>query len=552
MNFRLLIQTKIFIFILLICSVGFTEDYYCVSTTGSKTTGVSTTDIDSFGWANVDCYNSISTALGQMSGGDQMWIDDGSYNQAIYINGTVDGSSEDYTVIRARNEFSVDITASSWPVRIADSAYIELRGIHVSNTSDQAVLVGDTDGTSPSDHIKIIRCSASQGGSYTFGCGDGSTYILWEECHAWGGPHRYAFGVGSTGGQYLIWRRCIVRWDYSDTLGPQAGFAVYSQQNAYIQNCIYIDATDNRAQNVTYDGTKGFFTPNGARYTDYDGCIVLHSESGGYFIGDNSTYGSVNIRNSVSWDLIERDTSEIAYHSQHINQQGGATLNGLDINQCVFGVSDYDSDNLLEWMSTDLGLDSLKNSIIYGNDVGSGYYSVAGSLTAYDYNTYYSNTSNRDKSILGANSYAAGNANAFDPKTNGLLYLTRIEDSSTLETAGEGGVVLGATILKRMGTSGTLYGETGWDILTSEDLWPFPNEDQIKTDCASFSKEADEAYTGSPVMTGARGFATGTSIDGSSQTLTKYIWEYLGNQIPSDIYGGPVSVSTGGGSYSKH
>jgi MYXO-CTERM domain-containing protein len=36
---------------------------------------------------------------------------------------------------------------------------------------------------------------------------------------------------------------------------------------------------------------------------------------------------------------------------------------------------------------------------------------------------------------------------------------------------------------------------------------------------------------------GARGFCAGTSQDGTPQTLTKYIWEYLGNPIPAEIYG---------------
>jgi MYXO-CTERM domain-containing protein len=43
------------------------------------------------------------------------------------------------------------------------------------------------------------------------------------------------------------------------------------------------------------------------------------------------------------------------------------------------------------------------------------------------------------------------------------------------------------------------------------------------------------SYTG-PGGVGARGFATGTSRDGSPQTLTKYIWEYLGNPIPDEVY----------------
>ena len=52
------------------------------------------------------------------------------------------------------------------------------------------------------------------------------------------------------------------------------------------------------------------------------------------------------------------------------------------------------------------------------------------------------------------------------------------------------------------------------------------------------------SYTGttyngtSSTLSGARGFCA----DG--QTLSKYIWEYLGNTIPTDIYGNSSSEPT--------
>ena len=85
--------------------------------------------------------------------------------------------------------------------------------------------------------------------------------------------------------------------------------------------------------------------------------------------------------------------------------------------------------------------------------------------------------------------------------------------------------MIGPTILKKIGVSGTLYGDTGYTDTTTDNLWPWPYEERIKADMASVA------------TVGTRGFCTGTSKDGSAQTLTKYIWEYLGNQIPSDIYG---------------
>jgi hypothetical protein len=53
-------------------------------------------------------------------------------------------------------------------------------------------------------------------------------------------------------------------------------------------------------------------------------------------------------------------------------------------------------------------------------------------------------------------------------------------------------------------------------------------------------KEKMAAYTytdDTGTVTGARGFCAGTSLGGYPQTLTRYIWEYLGNEIPATIYG---------------
>jgi hypothetical protein len=89
----------------------------------------------------------------------------------------------------------------------------------------------------------------------------------------------------------------------------------------------------------------------------------------------------------------------------------------------------------------------------------------------------------------------------------------------------------------KVGVDGTLYGETGYNSTTSEQLWPFPNEALIKRDMASYD---------GPGPSGTRGFCGGNSMDGTPQTLTKYIWEQLGNQIPEDIY-----ASSGGGTNSN-
>lgn len=66
----------------------------------------------------------------------------------------------------------------------------------------------------------------------------------------------------------------------------------------------------------------------------------------------------------------------------------------------------------------------------------------------------------------------------------------------------------GANVQKRIGVSGTLFGEAGYNDTQSQDLWPWPNEARIKT-------EFDAVR---PAFGG--------------KTLTKYVYEQLGNTAP--------------------
>jgi len=116
-------------------------------------------------------------------------------------------------------------------------------------------------------------------------------------------------------------------------------------------------------------------------------------------------------------------------------------------------------------------------------------------------------------------------------QTGTRKYILRLENDSPFKGAGSDGKDLGATILYRRGKSGTLYGEPGYDSLTAEPLWPFPNEDQIKTTMSAWDGLNDPK----------RGFAAdGNGLYGGPITLTSYIWEYLGNPFPGvdEIYAG--------------
>jgi len=76
-------------------------------------------------------------------------------------------------------------------------------------------------------------------------------------------------------------------------------------------------------------------------------------------------------------------------------------------------------------------------------------------------------------------------------------------------------------VTRRLGVSGTLHGEAGYDQPTSDGLWPWPHEERIKTAmCADVTA----------------GFC-------ASASLTRYVWEQLGNALPPDIGGETIFVN---------
>ena len=488
------------------------------------------------GWVtgnDANSCNSKSTACGtiragilKMLGGDELVIGDGTYTgTSNRIYSMPSGNASAYTKIRAENDWGVVMTDSGgYPVHVRNISYVEVRGIHFRNYSSVKVFLENA------DHIKIIKNSSDDNGGNAAGfLASNSNYVLFEENYKYGNS-RYAFQVNAGAGasHHIIFRRNVCRWDYSNVEAPLACFANYDQQYVYYQNNIAIDAKDYTGVNTStyvYEGMKGFFTPNGALQTYYDGNIALNLEGAGWWIED-SPVESVFLNNNVAWDMKDSGQSSYEGYPAHLFRSRGG--NGpLTINHNTFGVSDLGLGIRMQASN-----DSLINSIIYGVGLNAGNYAVYESVDNENYNAFYNNTGNRNKSTaLGSNSITNTN-----PLINSLKYLPRIETGSDLSGRASDGGNIGATIMKKIGVSGTLYGDSGWDTTTSDNLWPFPNEDVIKTEMKSFSKTSGAAYAGSPAMSGNRGFAAdGNGLYGGPITLTSYIWEYLGNPCPADI-----------------
>ena len=482
-----------------------TENILCVKTTGTLTEGISTQDIATFDWSNDSlCYGTIGQALSQLQSGEHLYIDDGEYAERISVRSNLAGSPGDYTTIRARNPGQVTLTWQGYgTIFLRETSYVEIVGFHILDPGELAIYVKG------SSHHWMIR-KTGWNGKTALTTAD-SHHGLFEECYAYGGPHRYPFQT-SKGAEKIIFRRCLVRWDFSNTGGPQACFANYNCKDIHFQNCISIDGTDNKAQDPVYDGLKSFFTPNGspAPGTFYTGCVSLNMDgAGGWWLEGSA--GTNSLRDCIAWDhrLNANDATD-GYKARTFASTAG--YGGTHLDHCTFGVSNMDGAIMFD----NYNPESMYNSIIYGHAVGT---AVIRNLDERDYNLYYANNQNSDRA-LGPNSVTD-----VDPLENGLTYLFRPEPGSFLATAGKDSTYMGADITYRTGKTRTVYGEEGWNEHTTHRTFPFDHEDIMMSHLRSFYKAPDEAYPGSPEMIGDRGCAASNP----KSTLTAYIVKYLGN-----------------------
>jgi hypothetical protein len=473
----------------------------------------------------------LTAGIGKLSSGSTLIVGNGVYAESL--TGMPSGTAAAYTVIRAENDWGVLIDGSSFPntfvngITVNSKRFVVVRGFRVKmNQASQNNLPVQVAG---SDHVKLIRCAGSHGptdgNAGTFDIGPDSDYVLVEECFAYGGT-RYMFITYWS--DHTVFRRNVARNDYWAGSLQSAGFVTYDSVNSVFQNNIALDSDAQSLAGGYYGGFWGENKTDHAPDTSQvlDGNIVLHVRTSTYAAGVShfKMSGTFDVRNLVLWD------SDSGYQAD----QGDGLAATLTMRNVTIGATtgNYDAHNGGGADGTGLAVatalfNTVRNSIFFQNHA----FGVAEYVNS-DYNVYFDNGSNSGGdhvSPLGANDLVTT-----DPRAHGLLYLPRIEVGASLATAGEGGGPVGARITHRLGVAGTLYGEAGWDTPTQESLWPFPNEAEIKRDMGSYS---------GPGPAGARGFCAGTSKDGSPQTLTKYIWEYLGNTIPAEIYACAAAVA---------
>jgi hypothetical protein len=494
-------------------------------------------------------WQTVTYAINQMSGGDTLIMKDGIYYNSNKENEIrpPSGSPGNYTTIKAENDFQAVISGNgfSWtsPVEMIGASYIQIEGLKfVDSTAYESCIFIDD-----SNHIKLMKISIHNGvgadGNSKYGCPvriRDSNYCLVEDVFV-SGRMRYGILVrseySSKVSHHIILRRCVVRWDFANTDQPMAGISIYGTDGAttihdiLLQNCIVLDWNPGNygSKNSIYGG---FYTPHVTKDVTYKDCIALNIHGtmsltnydqilAGFMIADDKALnGNRGMYNCVSWDTegpgiwIERGDNMIATLDQ-------VTVGDTDSNHREIRNAVYDKA---------LGTSTLTNSLIYNN-------------------TYTDNTDDSNFNWYYPTGHARGN-NYITDNPN-LKYIVRTTDTGT----GQGGKKRGATIEKSFGVSGTLWGEAGYDTLTDEDLWPWPYEDQIKADFSQPNSVTSGCIpsTNNP----KRGFcADGSGLYGGPITLTSYIWEYLGNPVPPEIYGSAgsptitITVPTSSSTYS--
>ncbi len=507
----------IFAIILMALSINFASAAtYYISPSGSDTTGNGNYTSP---WAG------FSRAYSSMIGGDTLIVKNGTYTgQQIITRWTStkppSGNASAWTTIRAEYDGGaiLDGQGNLTPISMGGSPvspvrYIQVRGLVFRHQGGGADLYD-------ASFLKFFRCGfedAADGNSAVIGMGRYTHDILFEECYSWGSG-RYKFLVYH--GDRIIFRRCVARFDranpnHDGRTEPVATFAVYASTNVEVQNCISIDG-DHYEFWIKPIGDHGgaYYIPSTdgpATNITIEGSISLKDLK---FQGVAKNLDNVTVRNCVAWDLNEGVWARDAVSYEHCTF---GNFSGPAIGVPNIGLHFYPGDDPVNSIR-------VTDSIVYRVNG-----TAITNFNFEDYNVLYGNIWNYSNTPQGAHTIFSSNPN--------LRYIPRIEsDNAVLHGTASDGGDKGANILKKIGVSGTLWGEPGYNQVTNDNLWPWPYESTIKRDFKSYTYTGPRDDNTTGTLSGNRGFASdGNGLYGGPITLTSYIWEYLGNPCPSEI-----------------
>lgn len=499
---------------------------------------------------------SLRYAMSQMSGGETLFIADGDYsgtaNNINFDHIPPSGTAGSPTIIRAQNIPCQGEAACNQPlkVRFLDAYnFYDASGVGTNSVSYVKFYGIRWNGVvmSPGwSHIYFKQC-ASMGvlDGNEVAWGNSGQNNLFEDVVGFGkGRYKFLFydqTASNVDGNNLC-RRCIARHDWAnrDEAGgnPIAAFnlSYYSDNNALLNS-------------IVIDSDQPEYWQDIASFSEYGGAFYQSTSGAG-----NQVIGSIAINNAFGFGSFNGSGSGTTIRdSVGINLAGGlnipqatATVNRLNLYD--IGVQNFTYRSTRQSNTNGDGPQIMPNAgIVAANASATVTNSILMGIVAHPDNAWgavqgYALVQVPNGSNVATNGNTQGSflsSGAFANSLTGVQsasfqYPVRIESGSTLKTAGTSGGQIGAEIMSKLGIDGTFKGTTDWDTAQG-DLWPWPLEDWVKAELASMPATID----GDTMPTAARGFAaSGTQLNGTDEiTLTSYIWEYLGNEIPADIYG---------------
>ena len=409
------------------------------------------------------------------SGGDTLVLRAGTYpGERNAVHQLPRGSLDAWNVIKAEVDGTVIITAPL-DLRLGDH-HLQFEGLRWEGSIEKGIT---------GRYVKMLRCAFKDGPAtgntvvLAIGTNDatpGAQHILVEDSYVYGSGGRYKILVYNA--DKVILRRIVGRHQdgWGDTRGdPQAVVSLYNSTDVLTQNLLLLDS-----------GGHGYFeaalyhpsNKRASRNIHNIGAIILNIAGTAVGWDDHLASSGNRLADSVIWNAKSAAVINGARHS--------GTLENLTVGK-------MSRNGIVDWKNGRLF--SVKNSLFW------------------EVSTKNLRAVTHENNVC----FAPGcdGAASMNPATSGLKWLPRIEANSPLAKAGAGGAPVGATVVKRLGVSGTLYGEPGFDQETPQDLWPWPNEAAIKHAMCDAVKIAS-------------GFCAAAS-------LTRYVWEQLGTPLPMSI-----------------
>ena len=488
-------------------------------------------------------YDALNEGMAALESGSTLVILDGEYEGESNYIGFTDGGSFQHPASGTELGFTTIMAKTPGEVVFKDGAYIELAAVNgyepVSYVAFKGLFIkggqiamnGLEDGPRH-HHLKFIRNGVEADERIPFNAFR-SDNILFENNYAFGGG-RYKFA--SYEAENIVWRRNVARYDRGTVHDePKGTYSVYSTMDALLSNNLAIDG--NNPDFVVQGEIAGEFatpTTSGATRAKFKRNMQINSA----FMFTNLSYlagdSDVELSDMVSWHVRPDNSYVKSFASGWLDH-----ITMGDVEPRNFADQFFNG-----W---DNNFRGVTNSIIHDFKNGDMFYSLTKSndhktvdnRSVERYGADTNNITNFDGKLEAYESDIT-NLTYIDPirtqdnQDGSLMYLTRTESKSNLSESDKEGNTLGATVLTFLGFSGTLYGEAGYDSETGISMWPFPMEDIIQ---AKFSKytykgntyeggEHNRSISGTGSISGEKGFAV------SDQTLTNYIWGYLGNVVP--------------------